>query len=99
MAIWRKYTKTAWRIVCERLGSTSSSSNSLEVRDENGTLLGDYFADLFVESGLIIELKACRTLTNDHVAQVLGYLRASGKRHALLINFGASKLEIRKFVL
>lgn len=71
----------------------------LQVRDEDGTVLGDYFADLFVESDLIIELKACKTLTNDHIAQVLGYLRASGKRHALLINFGAPRLEIRKLVL
>jgi len=71
----------------------------LQVRDEDGTVLGDYFADLFVESDLIIELKACKTLTNDHIAQVLGYLRASGKRHALLINFGAAKLEIRQLVL
>lgn len=71
----------------------------LQVRDEDGTVLGDYFADLFVESCLIIELKACKALANEHVAQVLGYLRASGQRHALLINFGASKLEIRKFIL
>ena len=55
--------------------------------------------NVWVESDLIIELRACKALANDHVAQVLGYLRASGKRHALLINFGASKLEIRKLVL
>jgi len=71
----------------------------LQVRDEDGTVLGDYFADLFVESDVIIELKACKSLTNEHVAQVLGYLRASGKRHALLINFGVSKTEIRKLIL
>jgi GxxExxY protein len=50
-------------------------------------------------SDLIIELKACRTLTNDHIAQVLGYLLASGKRHALLIDFGATQLEIRRLIL
>ena len=71
----------------------------LKVRDEDGTILGDYYADLLVESELIIELKACQALANEHIAQVLGYLRASGLRHALLINFGAPKLEIRKFIL
>jgi GxxExxY protein len=82
-----------------KAGMTVEQQCPLQVRDEDGTVLGDYFADLFVESDLIIELKACKALANEHVAQVLGYLRASGKRHALLINFGASKLEIRKLVL
>src|SRR5580692_8146766 len=50
----------------------------LPVHDEDGTLLGEYFADLFVDNRLIVEVKACRTLTDEHVAQLLGYLRASG---------------------
>ena len=71
----------------------------LQVRDEDGAALGDYFADLFVENELIVELKACRALANEHIAQVLGYLRASGQRHALLINFGSPKIEIKKLIL
>ncbi len=82
-----------------KAGMTVEQQCPLQVRDEDGTVLGDYFADLFVESDLIIELKARKTLTNDHIAQVLGDLRASGKRHALLINFGAAKIEIRKLIL
>ena len=68
----------------------------LKVRDEDGTVLGDYFADLFVENRLIVELKACKALADEHTAQLLGYLRASRIEHGLLINFGAPKLEIRK---
>lgn len=71
----------------------------LQVRDEDGTVLGDYFADLFVENCLILELKACRALAPEHTAQTLGYLRASGQRDALLINFGSAKLEIKKLIL
>ena len=71
----------------------------LQVFDEDGTVLGDYFADLFVNDCLVIELKACKTLSNEHIAQVIGYLRASNQRHALLINFGAPKLQIRKLIL
>ncbi|MBE9569672.1 MAG: GxxExxY protein [Proteobacteria bacterium] len=71
----------------------------LHVFDEDGTVLGDYFADLFVEHSLIIELKACRALANEHVAQLLGYLRACHVEHGLLINFGAPKLEIKKYAL
>ena len=65
--------------------------------DEDGTLLGEYYADLLVENVLILEIKAGRALALEHEAQVLGYLRSAKLEHGLLINFGASKFEIRKF--
>ncbi|HQU81859.1 MAG TPA: GxxExxY protein [Pyrinomonadaceae bacterium] len=71
----------------------------LKVLDEDGSILGEYFADLFIEDCLIIELKACQTLTDEHIAQILGYLRSSRIEHGLLINFGAPKLQIKKYVL
>jgi GxxExxY protein len=71
----------------------------LKVSDEDGTILGEYYADFLVENILVVELKACRALADEHTAQVLGYLRASGMSHGLLINFGAPRLEIRKFKL
>ena len=71
----------------------------LPVRDEDGTILGDYFADLFVNEFIIVELKASKALIDEHTAQTLGYLRASGIEHGLLINFGAPKLEVKKYVL
>lgn len=71
----------------------------LKVCDEDGTVLGDYFVDLLVESELIIELKAGKSLADEHIAQVLGYLRASKHRHALLINFGTPKIQIKKLIL
>ena len=71
----------------------------LTVRDEDGTVLGDYYADLLVEECLVVELKACKTLGNEHFSQVLGYLRASNYRHGLHINFGTSMIQIRKLVL
>lgn len=71
----------------------------LKVLDEDGSILGEYFADLFIEDCLIIELKACQALTDEHIAQILGYLRSSRIEHGLLINFGAPKLQIKKYVL
>jgi GxxExxY protein len=68
----------------------------IKVYDEDGTLLGSFAADLFVEDKLIVEVKACDTLVSDHKAQVQGYLRASGIEHGLLINFGSSRLEVKK---
>jgi GxxExxY protein len=71
----------------------------LKVYDEDGTVLGDYFTDLFVENRLVVEVKACRAIADEHVAQLLGYLRASRIEHGLLINFGAPKFQIKKYIL
>jgi len=70
----------------------------MHVYDEDGTLLGEYFADLLVESRLVVELKACSAITTDHVAQLLGYLRSSRIENGLLINFGAPRLYIKKYI-
>ena len=82
-----------------KVGLVVGQQKPIRVYDEDGTVLGDFFADLFVEGCLVVELKACRTLADEHTAQVLGYLRASGQRDALLINFGAPKLQIKKLIL
>lgn len=71
----------------------------LTVFDEDGTIIGEYFADLFVDNRVIIALKAVKAIADEHVAQVLGYLRASRIEHGLLLNFGAPRFEIRKFIL
>ncbi len=82
-----------------KLGLKVEQQFPLRVADEDGTVLGDYIADLFVEDSLVVELKAAKTLASEHVAQLLGYLRACNLEHGLLINFGAPKLEIKKFKL
>jgi len=71
--------------------------HQLIVYDENGTEIGEYYADLFIENELIVELKACKTIANEHYAQLLHYLKGSGKEHGLLINFGFYKFHIKKF--
>ncbi len=81
-----------------KLGLQVQQQRSMQIFDEDGTLLGDYFADLVVNGRLILEVKAVRTLTDEHIAQILGYLRASRMEHGLLINFGAAKYQIRKYI-
>ena len=71
----------------------------IKVHDEDGTLLGDYYADIFAENQLVVEIKACKTLAPEHTAQLLGYLRATNIEHGLLINFGAPKFQIKKYIL
>jgi GxxExxY protein len=82
-----------------KAGLSVCQQHPLSVFDEDGTNLGDFLADLFIDGQLVVELKACKTLLDDHVAQLLGYLRASKIEHGLLINFGAPTLQIRKFAL
>lgn len=69
----------------------------IKVFDEDGTIIGEYYADLLVENRLIIELKAVKSLAAEHEAQILGYLRATDIEHGLLINFGSYQFQIRKY--
>ena len=71
----------------------------LTVYDEDGTVLGEYFADLFVEDCLIVELKAVKAVAEEHIAQILGYLKSSRLETGLLINFGAAKLHVKKYLM
>ncbi len=82
-----------------KLGLDVKQQHPLTVYDEDGTVVGEYFADLLVENCLIVELKAARAIAVEHVAQILGYLRASRIEHGLLVNFGAAKFSIQKFVM
>jgi GxxExxY protein len=60
--------------------------------------IGNYIADLVVEEKLLVELKALSAFTGDHESQVMNYLKASGLNVGLLLNFGVSRLGIRRIV-
>ncbi len=80
-------------------GVRAEQQECVRVFDEDGTLLGLLRTDILVERILICEIKSCSALVDAHTAQLLGYLRATGLQHGLLINFGGPKLEIRKLIL
>jgi GxxExxY protein len=82
-----------------KLGITVQQQHPLRVHDEDGTLIGEYFADLLVDGRLIVELKACRALADEHTAQILGYLKSARIEDGLLINFGSFKFQMKKYVL
>jgi len=82
----------------KKLGLAASPQARIQVFDEDGTSLGNYTADLVIEDRLIVELKTAKALAPEHEAQLIGYLKSSRIKHGLLINFGAPKFEIRKFV-
>ncbi len=82
-----------------KLGLEVKQHHPISVYDEDGTLLGEFFADLFVENRLIVELKAVRAVIDEHVAQILGYLRSARIGTGLLINFGAPVLHVKKYLM
>lgn len=67
----------------------------LEVRFR-GVPVGNFHADLLVEDSVIVELKAVTTLTQDHKAQLINYLKVTGIDVGLLVNFGSQRLEHRR---
>ena len=64
-----------------------------------GRLIGKHKLDLVVEQTVILELKAVDELSRAHYAQVRSYLRASGLKTALLINFAKEKADFRRISL
>ena len=64
-----------------------------------GKVVGQYFADILVDNKLILELKTVDVIANIHKAQVLNYLRATGLKLGLILNFGKPRFEHQRLVL
>lgn len=64
----------------------------------DGVVVGEYYADILVENEIIVELKTAKTIDSSHVAQCLNYLKAANKKIGLLINFGRSRVEVKRLV-
>ncbi len=79
-------------------GLSVEAQKPIEVLDEDGTVIGDYFADIVVNGKVILELKVCKSLKVEHEAQMLNYLKAMKVKHGMLINFGSYKFQMKKFI-
>lgn len=83
----------------KQVGIDCKQQASLKVYFEDKVVVGEYFADLVVESKIIVELKTTERLDKIHYAQLKNYLKTTGFRLGLLINFGKSKLEFKRVIL
>ena len=63
-----------------------------------GHSVGDYIADIVVQNQLLVEVKCTERLANQHTAQCINYLRASGLTLCLLVNFQKPRVEIKRIV-
>jgi GxxExxY protein len=79
-------------------GLTVLQQVKLAVCDEDGTVVGDYIADLIVNDSIIIEVKAVTGLTSEHMAQTINYLKTTGRELGLLINFGQQKIVFKRLI-
>ncbi|MBN1786951.1 MAG: GxxExxY protein [Sedimentisphaerales bacterium] len=64
-----------------------------------GRVIGQYFADILVDNKLILKLKTVDIITSVHTAQVLNYLRATGIKLGLILNFAKPRFEYKRLVL
>jgi len=78
-------------------GHEAEIETTLEVKFKN-VIVGNYFADLFVDKKVIVELKVAKWYDKKDEAQLLNELKASGINVGLLINFGKNKVEFKRFV-
>ena len=90
-----KVYENALAIEIRKAGLTAVQQAGMEIVCE-GSVVGEYRADLLVEGKIIVELKATKALSDVDMAQCLNYLKASDKRVGLLLNFGRPKLEIKR---
>ncbi len=90
--------RDALAIELEGLGIPFEREVTLPIHYRGRRLGIPYRADLICHRRVILELKALQRLSGVEEAQLINYLRASGLRLGLLINFGASSLEYRRFL-
>ena len=64
----------------------------------DGVSVGKFNADLLVEGVVLLELKAVKAFDDIHMAQCLNYLKATGLKLCLLINFGAPRVQVKRIV-
>jgi len=86
----------ALMIELEDAGIKTESQRSLNVHYK-GRLVGDFKADIVIEDKIVIEIKAVSRLAPQHEAQLINYLKATGLKVGLLVNFG-EKLEFKRRV-
>src|SRR6185436_13312183 len=91
-----KVYENALRIELEKLGRKVKQQEPINVSYE-GQVVGEYYADLWVDDSVVIELKAVQTLVKRHEVQLANYLAATNIDNGLLLNFGSSVEVKRKF--
>jgi len=93
-----KVYENALMILLDREGIPARQQAPADVYFQ-GKVVGQYFADILVDGKLILELKTVDAIGNVHKAQILNYLRATGLKLGLILNFAKPRFEYKRLVL
>ena len=93
-----KVYENALMLLLEKEGIPARQQAPISVYFE-GQSVGDYFADILVDGKVILELKTAEKIGDAHRAQVIHYLRATGIRLAMILNFGKKSFEYERLVV
>jgi GxxExxY protein len=91
-----KVYENALRIELEKLGLRVKQQEPINVEYE-GQVVGEYYADLWVDERVVVEVKAVQALAKNHEVQLVNYLTATRIDVGLLLNFSSSVQVKRKF--
>ena len=93
-----KIYENALKVLLEENGIKAEQQFPIKVSFHE-RIIGDYIADILIENQIILELKAQDEIVEIHKAQTLNYLKATGLKLAILLNFGKDILEHKRLVL
>jgi GxxExxY protein len=65
----------------------------------HGRIAGIFYADILVEDRIILEVKSCERILREHKAQILNYLKVTGLKLGIILNFGKQGVEVERLVL
>ena len=82
-----KVYQAAFAILLDELGMVEEQQRPVKVYFHN-KVVGEYFADIVINSVVLLELKSVEHLTDAHAAQLLNYLKSTEIEVGLLLNFG-----------
>jgi len=93
-----KVYENALMVLFRKEGIAAKQQTPIKVNFE-GELVGEYYADILVDEKIILELKTADKIVDIHRAQILHYLRATGIKLGMILNFGNKNFEYERLVL
>jgi len=92
-----KVYENALMVLFRRKGIEAKQQAPITVYFEE-EVVGNYYADILVEDKVILEIKSVENIIDAHIAQTLNYLKATGLRLAIILNFSKEKLEYKRII-